>query len=50
MLWFEFGANKIGRLYVQGTGPLEFPKWRLIAKYRGEFPCHFTSVFLNGGA
>ena len=49
MFWFEFGGNKIGRLYVEGPEQEEFPKWRLIAKYRGEFPCHFTTLYINGG-
>lgn len=50
MFWFEFGGNKIGRLFVEGPEAEEFPKWRLIAKYKGEFPCHFTLVYINGGA
>lgn len=50
MFWFEFGGNKIGRLFIEGTEAEEFPKWRLIAKYKGEFPCHFTCVYVNGGA
>jgi len=48
MLWFEYGGNKIGRLQIEG--PEEPSSWRLIAKYKGEFPCHFTTVFVNGGA
>jgi hypothetical protein len=27
----------------------EFPKWKLIAKYKGEFPCHFTCVYIHNG-
>ena len=50
MYWFEFGGNKIGRLFLEGTEAEEFPKWRLIAKYKGEFPCHFTCVYVCGGA
>jgi hypothetical protein len=50
MVWFEFGGNKIGRLFIEGPEAEEFPKWRLIAKYKGEFPCHFTLVYVNGGA
>ena len=50
MFWFEFGGNKIGRLFVEGAEAEEFPKWRLIAKFKGEFPCHFTCVYVNGGA
>lgn len=50
MLWFEFGGNKIGQLLIEGPEAEEFPKWRLIAKLRGEFPCHFTLVYINGGA
>lgn len=49
MHWMEFGGNKIGRLYIEGSEAEEFPKWRLIAKYKGEFPCHFTLVYINGG-
>jgi len=50
MLWFEFGGNRIGQLMIEGPEAEEFPKWRLIAKLRGEFPCHFTLVYINGGA
>ena len=50
MYWFEFGGNKIGRLFLEGAEAEEYPKWRLIAKYKGEFPCHFTCVYINGGA
>jgi hypothetical protein len=50
MFWYEFGGNKIGRLYIEGPEAEEFPKWRLISKYKGEFPCHFTLVYINGGA
>lgn len=50
MYWFEFGGNKIGRLFVEGAEADEFPKWRLIAKFKGEFPCHFTTIYVNGGA
>jgi len=37
IFWFEFGGNKIGRLYIEGQEAEEFPKWRLIAKFKGEF-------------
>lgn len=40
----------MGRLYVEGPDAEEFPKWRLIAKFKGEFACHFALVFINGGA
>ena len=50
MNWFEFGGNKIGRLFIEGPDAEEFPKWRLVAKFKGEFPCHFTLVFINVGA
>ena len=50
MNWFEFGGNKIGRLFIEGPEAEEFPKWRLVAKFKGEFPCHFTLVFINAGA
>mmetsp|Transcript_3715 Transcript_3715/g.5601 ORF Transcript_3715/g.5601 Transcript_3715/m.5601 type:complete len:191 (+) Transcript_3715:1299-1871(+) len=49
MFWFEFGGNKIGRLFVEGAEAEEFPKWRLTAKFKGEFPCHFALVYINGG-
>ncbi len=49
MHWFEFGGNKIGRLFIEGPEAEEFPKWRLIAKYKAEFGCHFTLVYVNGG-
>ena len=47
--WFEFGGNKIGRLFIEGPEAEEFPKWRLIAKYKNEFPCHFVQVYIGGG-
>ncbi len=50
MYWFEFGGNKIGRLYIEGPEAEEFPKWRLVGKYKNEFPCHFTLIYVNGGA
>lgn len=50
MQWFEFGGNKVGRLYIEGPDAEEFPKWRLVAKFKGDFPCHFTLVYINGGA
>ena len=50
MMWYEAGGNKIGRLYIEGPDSEEFPKWRLVAKYKGEFACHFTTVYVNGGA
>lgn len=50
MHWFEYGGNKIGRHYIEGPEAEEFPKWRLTSKFKGEFPCHITLVFINGGA
>lgn len=50
MLWFEFGGNKIGRLFIEGSEGQDHSSWRLVAKYKGEFPCHFTTVHINGGA
>ena len=50
MYWFEFGGNQIGRLFMEGPEAEEFPKWRLIAKYKSEFSCHFTLVHVNGSA
>jgi hypothetical protein len=48
MMWFQFGGSKVGRLYLEcidkPTG------WKLAAKFKGEFPSHFTAVFINGGA
>jgi hypothetical protein len=48
MLWFEFGGNRIAKLHLDSS--LEQLEWRLVAKYKGEFGCHFTCVYLNGGA
>ncbi len=49
MFWYEHGGNKIGRLYIEGPEADEFPKWRLIGKYKNEFPPHMTIVFINHG-
>jgi hypothetical protein len=39
-------------LHIENTpeAPSEYSNWRLIAKYKGEFPCHFSIVHINGGA
>ena len=50
MFWFEFGGNKIGRLYIEGESATEHPNWRLVAKYKNEYACHLSIVFVNGGA
>ncbi len=47
MHWFQYGGNSIGRLYIEGPEAEEFPKWRLISKYKGEFSFHFSLVFVN---
>ena len=49
VFWFEYGGNKIGRLFLEGPEAEEFPKWRLIGKYKLEFPPHITLVFVNPG-
>lgn len=49
LLWFEFGGNRIARLQIESPSG-ESLSWKLIAKYKGEFACHFTAVYLNGGA
>jgi hypothetical protein len=46
MLWFEFGGSKIGRIFLDGQAE-ETPKWRLIGKYKYDFACHFTLVYVN---
>ena len=55
MMWFEFGGNRIAKLSVidssqQSDDSTQFTSWRLVGKYKSEFPCHFTPVYLNGGA
>jgi len=47
MIWCEYGGSQIGRLYFEGTEAEDFPKWRLIAKYKNDFPAHFTMVYVN---
>jgi hypothetical protein len=47
MFWYEYGGAKIGRLYLEGQLAEEFPKWRLIGKYKYEFPCHFSLLFVS---
>lgn len=55
MMWFEFGGNRIAKLSVLESSQADesttqFTNWRLVGKYKSEFPCHFTPVYLNGGA
>ena len=58
MMWFEFGGNRIAKLSVIDNSSqqqsqdesTQFTSWRLVGKYKSEFPCHFTPVYLNGGA
>lgn len=47
MFWFEFGGNKIGHIMYEQEQPEEKPKWKLIGKYKHEFPCHFAMVFID---
>lgn len=46
MYWFEFGGQRIGRLELKSGPELEEPcTWKLMGKYKFEFPSHFTIVF-----
>ena len=47
MNWFEFGGKKIGRLFFEGPEAEESTKWKLIGKYKYEFACHFTLVYID---
>jgi len=49
MFWFEFGGNKMGRLFIEGPEAEEFPKWRLIAKYKESFLAILLSCLLMEG-
>jgi len=50
MYWFEFGGQRIGRLELRSnTDQDEASKWKLLGKYKYEFPCHYTLVHTNDG-
>lgn len=48
MFWFEFGGQRIGRIELK-SGPEveEQARWKLLGKYKYEFPCHFTLVYAD---
>jgi serine/threonine protein kinase len=41
--WFEYGSNMIGKFYLNK----DENKWKLIAKYKSEFPGHFLTIFID---
>ncbi len=41
--WFEYGGNTIAKFYINK----EDAKWKLIGKYKTEFPSHFTIIFID---
>lgn len=45
MFWFEFGGQRIGKIELKSNPELDEPnKWKLMGKYKFEFPGHFTLV------
>jgi hypothetical protein len=47
LLWFEFGGQKIGRINFDPSSSEETAKWRLIGKYKYDFPSHFAIVYVD---
>ena len=46
--WFEFGGQRIGKIELKSTPEQEEPnKWKLMGKYKFEFPMHFSLVFAD---
>jgi tRNA A-37 threonylcarbamoyl transferase component Bud32 len=41
--WYEYGGNMIAKYYVNK----EDTKWKLIGKYKSEFPSHFLMIFID---
>jgi len=41
--WFEYGGNTIAKFYINK----EDVKWKLIGKYKNEFPSHFSLIFID---
>jgi len=41
--WFEFGGNMIAKFYIDK----DESKWKLIGKYKSEFPSHFQVLFVD---
>jgi serine/threonine protein kinase len=41
--WCEYGGNMIGKFYSNK----EENKWKLIGKYKAEFPAHFVIVYVD---
>ena len=48
MFWFEFSGQRIGRLELKSGPEIEDQAtWKLLGKYKFEFPLHFTIVFTD---
>ena len=41
--WFEYGGNSIAKFYINK----EDVKWKLIGKYKSDFPSHFSIIFID---
>lgn len=41
--WYEFGGNMIAKFYIDK----DESKWKLIGKYKSEFPSHFQVIFVD---
>lgn len=41
--WYEYGGNMIAKYYLNK----ESSKWKLIGKYKSEFPSHFQMIFID---
>lgn len=41
--WFEYGSNMIAKYYVNKDDN----KWKLIGKYKSEFPSHFQVIYID---
>jgi serine/threonine protein kinase len=41
--WFEYGGNMIAKYYINKDDN----KWKLIAKYKSEFPGHMSIIFID---
>lgn len=48
MFWFESGGQRIGRIELKsGPDQEETASWKLLGKYKLEFPCHYTTVLTD---
>lgn len=41
--WFEYGGNMIAKYYVNKDDS----KWKLIGKYKNEFPSHYIMIYID---